>query len=61
MRGKSWTPESRIEMEESRSRVEFWREDTQPLSEEIVLVVPNGNDIPALLYFTLVGWLFRGP
>jgi len=55
MRGKSWTPESRIEIEESRSRVEFRREDTQPLSEEIVLVVPNDNDIPALLCFVFVG------
>ena len=41
MRGKSWTPESRIEIEESRRRVEDWREDTQPVREEIVLVVPK--------------------
>lgn len=54
MRGKSWTPESRIEIEESRRRVEFWREDTQPVREEIVLVVPK--DIFALLCFGLVGW-----
>jgi len=54
MRGKSWTPESRIDIEESRSRIEFWREDTQPFSEEIVLVVPN--DIFLLcLAFVLVG------
>lgn len=35
--GKSRTPESRMEIEESRSRWEFWREATQPVREAIVL------------------------
>lgn len=51
MRGKSWTPESRIEIEESRRRVEDWREDTQPVREEIVLVVPKD-----IFGSGLVGW-----
>lgn len=34
--GKSRTPESRMEIEESRSRWEFWSEATQPVREAIV-------------------------
>lgn len=50
IRGKSRTPESRIEIDESRSRWEFWREATQPLREAIV---PFGGG------FDIVG-LFSG-
>lgn len=63
IRGKSRTPESRMEIEESRSRWEFWREATQPVREAIVLF-SGGFDILDfwVIFYTLAGWvcLLRG-
>lgn len=55
IRGKSRTPESRMEIEESRSRWEFWREVTQPVREAIVLFSGGFDILDDFPYFGGVG------